>query len=70
MAPPLYPLPSPEDRASAEAMAAGAAAMMGMAQVMDEAATLMLDSGHPQTLSTLAGIGPSTRRRCANRRPG
>jgi hypothetical protein len=47
MAPPLYPLPSPEDRASAEAMAAGAAAMERMAQVMDEASAIMLDSGNP-----------------------
>lgn len=48
MEPPLYPLPSPDDRASADAMAAGAAAMIRMAQVMDAAATLMLDSNDPQ----------------------
>lgn len=50
MAPSLYPLPSPEDRASAEAMAAGAAAMVRMAQVMDEAATLMRDSDNPELI--------------------
>jgi len=48
MEPPLYPLPGPEDRASADAMAAGGAAMIRMAQVMDAAATLMLDSSDPQ----------------------
>ena len=48
MAPQLYPLPSPEDRASADAMAAGATAMIDMARAMDDAATLLLDSNDPQ----------------------
>ena len=46
--PARYPLPSPEDRASADAMAAGATAMIHMAQAMDEAATLLLDANDPQ----------------------
>jgi hypothetical protein len=48
MQPSLYPLPGAEDRASADAMAAGGAAMIQMAQVMDEAAALMLGSDDPQ----------------------
>jgi hypothetical protein len=47
MPPSLYPLPSPEDRASAEAMIAGGAAMIRVAEVMDEAATFMLDTNDP-----------------------
>lgn len=47
-APQRYPLPSPEDRASADAMAAGATAMIEMAQVMDEAAALLLNANDPQ----------------------
>ncbi len=48
MVPQRYPLPSPEDRASADAMIAGATAMIDMAQVMNEAATLLLDANDPQ----------------------
>ena len=44
MEPSRYPLPSAEDRATADAMAAGSSAMMRMAQLTDEAATLLLDS--------------------------
>lgn len=48
MTPSLYPLPSAEDRASADAMAAGATAMIQMANTMDEAAALMLASNDSQ----------------------
>lgn len=48
MEPSLFPLPGAADRASADAMAAGGAAMIDMAQVMDKAATLLLDSGEPE----------------------
>ena len=48
MDPSLYPLPSPEDRASADAMTAGSVAMIRMAQVMDEAATLLLQANDAQ----------------------
>ncbi|MDF3052415.1 MAG: hypothetical protein K0S19_520 [Geminicoccaceae bacterium] len=48
MEPSLYPLPNPEDRASADAMAAGSVAMIRMAQVMDEAATLLLATNDAQ----------------------
>jgi hypothetical protein len=51
MQPSLYPLPGAEDRASADAMAAGGAAMVQMAQVMDEAAALMLGSDDPQLVA-------------------
>lgn len=47
MEPSLYPLPGPEDRASADAMAAGANAMIHMAQAMDEAATRLLEANDP-----------------------
>ena len=50
MDPARYPLPSPADRASADAMAAGSAAMIRMGQVMDEAATLLLGSNDPQLI--------------------
>jgi hypothetical protein len=51
MEPPLYPLPAAEDRASADAMATGGAAMIEMARVMDEAAALMLNSDDPQLVA-------------------
>jgi hypothetical protein len=51
MEPTLYPLPAPADRASADAMAAGGAAMIEMARVMDEAATLMLASNDSQLVA-------------------
>jgi hypothetical protein len=51
IAPPLYPLPGPEDRASADAMAAGATAMIRMAQGMDAAAALLLDSNDPDLVA-------------------
>jgi hypothetical protein len=51
MEPTLYPLPAAEDRASADAMAAGGAAMIEMARAMDEAAALMLESGDPQLVA-------------------
>jgi hypothetical protein len=51
MEPSLYPLPDAEDRASADAMAAGATAMIQMARVMDEAASLMLASGDPELVA-------------------
>jgi hypothetical protein len=50
MEPSLYPLPSPEDRASGDAMAAGATTMIQMAQTMDQAANLMLGSNDPQLI--------------------
>lgn len=50
MEPSLYPLSAAKDRASADAMAAGGAAMIEMARVMDEAATLLLDTNDPQLL--------------------
>ena len=50
MEPSLYPLPSPEDRASGDAMATGATAMIQMARVMDGAATLLLDSNDTQLI--------------------
>jgi hypothetical protein len=48
MEPSLYPLPSPEDRASVDAMTAGSVAMIHMAQIMDEAATLLLAASDAQ----------------------
>jgi hypothetical protein len=48
MGPSLYPLPTAEDRASADAMAAGGAAMIEMARLMDEAAGLLLGSNDPR----------------------
>jgi hypothetical protein len=44
MEPPLYPLPAPEDRASADAMAAGAAAMIEMAGALEAAADRLLSA--------------------------
>lgn len=51
MAPSLYPLPSAEDRVSADAMAAGGAAMIQMATTMDETAALMLGSDDGQLVA-------------------
>lgn len=53
MKPSRYPLPAAADRASADAMAAGGAAMIEMASVMDEASALLAASGDPQ----LADLG-------------
>ena len=47
MEPPLFPLPSAEDRASAEAMAAGGASMIAMGETMEGAATLLLAANDP-----------------------
>jgi hypothetical protein len=69
MQPSLYPLPGAEDRASADAMAAGGAAMIQMAQVMDEAAALMLGSDDPQ-LVALGQHWVLDARHCGNKRRG
>ena len=51
LAPVLYPLPSAEDRASADAMAGGGGAMVEMARVMDDAVALMLGSDDAQLVA-------------------
>lgn len=51
MEPPLYPLPSAEDRASADAMAAGSIAMIQMAVAMEESSALLLGADDPDLVA-------------------